>query len=82
MIAKLISNILGRQIKIKYDDSRARPIKSEVSRLLASNKKAKKLLNWRPKYSNRDGLISALTETINWYDNKENLKNFRSNYTL
>ena len=81
-LANLISEIIGRKIKIKYEKQRDRPKNSEVNRLLASNKKAKYLLNWQPKYSKKTGLTKALKETIMWYNKKENLQNFRSNYSL
>ena len=61
-LADLISKIMGKKIKIKFDNKRTRPKKSEVNRLLASNKLAKDLLNWSPQYSKRDGLIRALKE--------------------
>ena len=37
-----------------------RPEKSEVERLFASNEKAKKLLDWNPKFSGLDGFKKGL----------------------
>ena len=42
-------------MEIDYDKKRFRPKKSEVPRLCADNLKAKKLLNWKPKYKGKDG---------------------------
>ena len=52
--------------------------KSEVFKLIASNKKAAKILNWKPKFSNRVNLKRALSITYDWYKNPNNLKNFYS----
>lgn len=53
--------------KIFTDKIKLRPNNSEVYRLKACNKKAKKLLNWKPKYFGLDGLNVALDKTIDWY---------------
>lgn len=66
-LIKLIMNITGEQKKIIIDKVRVRPNKSEVERLFASNEKAKKLLNWKPKYIGKHGFQIALRETIKWY---------------
>ncbi|ADL52107.1 NAD-dependent 4,6-dehydratase LegB [Clostridium cellulovorans] len=67
-IGELASELI-RQInpkaKIICDDDRIRPEKSEVERLLGSNKKIKSLTNWEPKYSFEEGIA----ETINWLKN-------------
>ena len=47
---KNIENILNKKADIITDNKRIRPKKSEVNRLISSNLKAKKLLNWSPKY--------------------------------
>ena len=63
--------IKGKKVEIRIEKLRKRPSKSEVNRLLASNMKAKKLLNWKPKYKNKIGLEKALKKTISWYENKK-----------
>ena len=55
-----------------------RPIKSEVNRLISSNKKAKKILNWSPKYSGKKGFEKGLKETVNWFGNSNNLIHYKS----
>ena len=49
-------------MQIISEEKRFRPKKSEVTRLLADNRKAKKLLNWNPQTSLDDGL----QRTIDW----------------
>ena len=71
-LLQLIMKIKGKKVEIRIEKLRKRPSKSEVNRLLASNMKAKKLLNWKPKYKNRIGLEKALKKTISWYENKKN----------
>ena len=57
---------------IKLDKNRLRPEKSEVMRLISSNKKAKKILNWEPKYIGNKGLNLGLAKTLNWYKQNRN----------
>ena len=82
ILIKTISKILERKITIKEKKERKRPKRSEVQRLLASNTKAKKILNWEPSFRGKTGLIKALTETANWYKIEKNLKHFKTeNFT-
>ena len=53
-LAKKIIKISGRKVKIKIDESRLRPY--DVNRLICDNKKAKKLLKWKPLISMDEGL--------------------------
>lgn len=71
-LVKEISDLLNKKIKIKVENKRIRPNKSEVKRLLASNKKAKRLLKWSPKYTNHKGLIKGLEKTLIWYSDERN----------
>jgi dTDP-glucose 4,6-dehydratase len=75
----LISDIMGKNIEIITDDIRIRPEKSEVERLWADNTKAKNLLDWSPKYAGKEGLKIGLRETIDWFTNKDNLKQYKIN---
>ena len=72
-LAKLISNLIDKKIKIVQDKQRVRPKNSEVERLLCDASKAKKLTGWKPKYSLEEGLRL----TIKWI--KENLDSYKSN---
>lgn len=77
-IALLIAKITGKKIKFTTQKERMRPPKSEVERLVASNKKAKKILNWEPHYKSYNGLKKGLTETIAWFSKEENLKHYKT----
>ena len=63
---------------IKLDKKRVRAKNSEVFRLLASNKKAKKLLRWRPKYDGLNGFKKGLEKTIKWFSDNRNLSQYNS----
>ncbi len=76
--AQVIADAMGVTIEIATDEQRLRPEKSEVERLWADNTKAKKLLGWKPKYGGTDGFKSGIQETVAWFTNRENLKNYRA----
>ena len=61
-LAHLIIDIIGRPVKIVVDQKRLRPEKSEVTRLLSDNTKARDRLDWQPQIGFREGL----TRTIDW----------------
>ncbi|MBN1384699.1 MAG: GDP-mannose 4,6-dehydratase [Elusimicrobia bacterium] len=71
-LAKKVVGLLDKNIKIVLEKKRIRPKNSEVERLLADNKKAKKLLGWTPKVS----LEQGLEETIKWF--RDNLKSYKT----
>lgn len=73
----LIIKLMGQKVKINKDSKRIRPPKSEVDRLCADNRKAKKLLGWQPEYAGVNGLKRGLKETIDWFTNIENQKNYK-----
>lgn len=75
--ANHIANIMNVEIEIITDDKRLRPDKSEVERLLASNKKAKDILDWQPCYGGLDGFNRGLAETIKWFTTPENLSAYK-----
>lgn len=70
---KLINKINPRAI-IVTDSLRLRPEKSEVFRLFGSNEKLKTYTDWSQKYTLDQGLL----ETIEWFSNKENLQQYKS----
>lgn len=71
-----LANELIRQINPKAqiicDEQRLRPEKSEVNRLLGSNKKILELTSWKPQYTFEEGLA----ETIAFL--RENLSKYKS----
>jgi dTDP-glucose 4,6-dehydratase len=76
--AKMIANLMGRDLAIASDAERWRPDRSEVDRLCADANKARQLLNWQPKISGVDGLRAGLRQTIEWFTHPENLKQYRA----
>jgi len=78
--AKVIAEVMGGHIKILTDDQRLRPEKSEVERLWGDNNKARELLDWQPAYGGLDGLKRGLRETVDWFTNSGNLKNYKSDW--
>lgn len=75
--AALIADIMGKNLDIFQEEDRFRPERSEVERLYASNTLARELTGWTPKYSGKDGFRKGLEKTIEWFMNKENLKNYK-----
>lgn len=75
---ELIAEAMGVNVEIKTDDQRFRPEKSEVERLWADNKKAEKMLQWKPAYAGRDGFKRGLQETAEWFSDKKNLSEYKS----
>lgn len=76
--AQLISKIMKADVEFVQDSDRLRPQNSEVERLWADNQKAKTLLDWAPQYSGVEGFKNALMETIPWYLETENIKNYKT----
>lgn len=65
---------INPKAKIITDDVRLRPGKSEVERLLGSNEKMRKLTNWEPKHTLKQGI----GETIKWFKDNENLRQYKA----
>ncbi|MDP3871342.1 MAG: NAD-dependent 4,6-dehydratase LegB [Methyloversatilis sp.] len=76
--ARLISDVMGHEIRIVCDDERLRPMKSEVERLWADNSKARELLGWSPSYGGLDGFRRGLAETADWFVNPANLAAYKA----
>ena len=64
-LAKIIINAINPNAKIICEEVRLRPQKSEVERLLGSNKKILAATNWQQQYSLKEGI----QETIKWFQN-------------
>lgn len=77
--AKMIAKIMNKRLEIEEDIQRIRPQKSEVNRLFASNEKAKRLLNWTPKYGNLEGMKKGISHTIDWFMQPANLALYKTN---
>ena len=76
-LIKKINN--KKSLKLLIDKNRIRPVKSEVNRLISNNKKAKKLLNWKPKFTGKKGFELGLKKTNEWFSKKENIKLYKVN---
>lgn len=73
-LAQKLIDMINPQATISKDDIRMRPQKSELERLVGSNEKMAQLTGWRPQYN----LDQGLKKTIEWFENKENLKLYKS----
>lgn len=73
-LAQLLIKKINPKAKIITDTVRLRPEKSEVFRLFGSNEKLKSYTDWKQEYSLEKGLI----ETIDWFSNIDNLKQYKS----
>jgi dTDP-glucose 4,6-dehydratase len=71
-LAQLIAKIMGKPIELETSGARMRPVGSEVERLVASNAKAKELLDWAPKV----GLEEGILRTVAWF--RDNIGRYRS----
>ena len=74
-LAQKIINIINPDARIKSEDQRMRPEKSEVNRLLGDNKKLKSLTDWTQRYDLENGLM----ETIDWFRDQKNLEGYKAN---
>jgi dTDP-glucose 4,6-dehydratase len=77
--AKMISGLMGKEIKIITDKQRIRPQESEVNRLFSDNSLAEKTIKWTPKYKGEEGFASGLKKTIDWFSITKNRKKYKSN---
>ena len=59
---------------IVSDESRLRPARSEVERLLGSNEKIRRLTDWSPRHT----FESGIAETIEWFRKPENLARYKT----
>ena len=69
-LAESIINLIGGKVDIISDNQRVRPKNSEVMELICSNGKAKKLIDWEPHYTLRDGIsetVSFIKDNLNLY---------------
>ncbi|MBB6623577.1 SDR family NAD(P)-dependent oxidoreductase [Clostridium gasigenes] len=74
LVKKLI-NIINPNAIILEDNTRIRPEKSEVNRLLGSNKKLKELTSWQSEYNLEQGLL----KTIEWFKKEGHLSKYKNN---
>ena len=73
-LAQKLIQLINPKAEIIGDNVRLRPEKSEVERLLGTNKKIKSLTEWQPNFTLEEGL----SQTIKWFSNKNNLAKYKS----
>ena len=76
--ARLIAEVMGREVEIGNDEQRLRPPASEVERLWADNTLARELTGWVPEYAGVDGLRRGLAETVAWFAEPANLRRYKA----
>jgi len=76
--ARNIAEVMKVDLRITSDESRIRPVNSEVERLRASNDKARELLGWRPRYPGLDGFRRGLVETVAWFKEPSRLATYKA----
>ena len=70
-LVKMICEIINVSPIIEQDDHRIRPVLSEVNRLWSDNTKALQMLHWTPQHKGQDGLYKGLTQTIQWFEQRQ-----------
>ena len=73
-MADTLIELINPKAKIIQDVNRIRPSKSEVFRLFGDNTKIIEHTNWKVEHSLKQGL----QKTINWFSDKENLKQYKA----
>jgi len=73
-MADTLIELINPKAKIIQDIDRIRPSKSEVFRLFGDNTKIIEHTNWKVEHSLKQGL----QKTINWFSDKENLKQYKA----
>jgi nucleoside-diphosphate-sugar epimerase len=69
-----IVELMDSKARIKTDDTRRRPERSEVMRLWCDNSKLKAATGFQPQATLRDGL----SQTIDWLRRPENLRRYKT----
>ncbi|HAQ23580.1 MAG TPA: NAD-dependent dehydratase [Acidimicrobiaceae bacterium] len=73
----LVAEVMGVEVEVFSDEPRMRPEASEVSRLWASNAKARSLLDWTPEFGGLEGFRRGIELTADWFSDPSNLSNYR-----
>jgi nucleoside-diphosphate-sugar epimerase len=71
--ARLIMEIVGREVPIVGAGERMRPQGSEVERLCADNSLARQWWGWSPTLVGEAGLRDGLRRTVEWFSDPTNL---------
>lgn len=65
---------LNPDARIRHDEQRVRPDKSEVERLLGDNSRMLELTSWKPAHD----LSSGIAETVEWFKQPDNLSRYKA----
>jgi NAD dependent epimerase/dehydratase len=65
-VVDLVGHLLGRELKVRTDDRRLRPERSEVFQLLGNSAKLRAAYGWQPRVGLRDGLLAV----IDWMESR------------
>lgn len=76
--ARLIAELMDREVEFTSDEQRLRPQGSEVERLWADNTRAREMMGWTPEYAGIEGLSRGLRETIAWFSVPANLRRYKA----
>lgn len=76
--ARMIAEVMGKELEIQTDESRLRPANSEVERLWAANAKAKDLFGWSPEFGDSTGFKRGLALTAEWFSDPKNLAMYKT----
>lgn len=78
--AQLIAEAMNTEIEVITDETRMRPVNSEVERLWADNTKARELFGWQPTHSGREGFKRGLHKTVQWFATSVNLRRYKADF--
>ena len=73
-----ISKILKIKLISVVEKQRVRPKKSEVNRLISKNSKAKRLIKWKPIYSNINNIIKDEIMWVNYLLKNKKFRKFKN----
>lgn len=76
--AQMIADVMKVDIEIEADETRLRPVNSEVERLWADNSKARQRLGWSPEFAGINGMRRGLEKTASWFTDPANLGRYKS----
>ena len=76
--ARLIAEVMGREVEFVSDAQRLRPAGSEVERLWADNTLVRELTGWTPEFGGVEGLRRGLGETVEWFSDPRNLGRYKA----
>jgi len=71
---RLIAQLMNRDASVHTDETRLRPVNSEVRRLCCDPRKLAAATGFRPQTTLRDGLC----QTIDWFQRPENLSRYKA----